>query len=401
MKQLFLILTLFLLVNWQQSYAQSDALRFKNEQMAYSQVKSAYINVGKILEDELAKRRIYTLGNYLLVRVFKREQEVEIWIRPMAANKYQLLETLKLCSNSGDVGPKATLSDQKIPEGFYEINRFAPEDPYLMALGIDYPNTADKYRNSPAANIEFRGGCKSSGSMPLGDEGIQKLYILALEAYSVGQASIPIHIFPTRMEGISFNNIIGSYSDKPETVRFWHNIKTGYDYFNLTKRLPNIETGRAGTYLFKDGDVRVVGPTNPVVVGSLNTDNPTVTEVPSSSTTVTSNDTPATGYIPSNAPPPSNGADTHIVQQGETLYGIAQKYRHSIYVIKKWNSLKDNLIQPGQTLKVAPPDYYVVKRGDTMYGISKRCGLGVQELLKLNNKRDTNLVIGEKLVVVK
>ena len=398
MKPLFFTIAL-LVVSIHFAIAQDDQLSFKEQQLEYRNVKSAYVDQGKVLEDMLAQKKVYTLGNYLYIRVFKREKEVEIWFRPLASGKYRLLETLSLCSNSGDVGPKQRMGDQRIPEGFYEINRFAPEDPYLMALGINYPNQADQYRNSPAANIEFRGGCKSSGSMPLNDSGIKKLYVLAVEAYAVGQTPIPVHIFPVRMEGEAFRSLTSSYTDRPETVRFWHNIKTGYDYFQLTKRLPKVETGKAGTYLFKDGGVEVVGTTAPITVGSLNQGRG------GASSKQPGNNPPPTASGGNNPPspqnPPANNKAYHTVEEGETLYGISKQYRRSLYLLKKWNDIQGNMISPGQQIRIVPPDYYVVKKGDTLYGIARRYGLRIEELKAMNNLPDNTVKVGDKLEVLK
>lgn len=42
----------------------------------------------------------------------------------------------------------------------------------------------------------------------------------------------------------------------------------------------------------------------------------------------------------------------HIVQEGETLWGIAQKYSMSIETIQKNNLLEDDIIYPNQKLKI-------------------------------------------------
>ncbi len=49
---------------------------------------------------------------------------------------------------------------------------------------------------------------------------------------------------------------------------------------------------------------------------------------------------------------PPNGATIHVVKKGETLYSISRKYRVSVSEIKKWNSLRHNLIKPGQRLLI-------------------------------------------------
>ena len=43
---------------------------------------------------------------------------------------------------------------------------------------------------------------------------------------------------------------------------------------------------------------------------------------------------------------------THVVQKGDTLYGIAQKYSVSIDDLKRWNYLYDNIISEGQELTI-------------------------------------------------
>ena len=46
---------------------------------------------------------------------------------------------------------------------------------------------------------------------------------------------------------------------------------------------------------------------------------------------------------------------TYTVQDGDTLYGIAQKVGVSVRTLMRWNDLEDPSIQPGQTLRVRPP----------------------------------------------
>lgn len=42
----------------------------------------------------------------------------------------------------------------------------------------------------------------------------------------------------------------------------------------------------------------------------------------------------------------------HIVNKGETLYGVARQHQVSVNEIKSWNGLTSNVIYPGQTLRV-------------------------------------------------
>jgi LysM repeat protein len=235
--------------------------------------------------------------------------------------------------------------------------------------------------------------------MPFTDEFIKEIYVLSIEAYGVGQARIPVHIFPIKMDGATFNPLANSYADDADRVRFWNNIKTGYDYFNLTKRLPNIEMGASGLYHFKDGDIPVVGNSAPILVGSLNggaappvsTGSGAVADMPKIAENIpTLPNLPKDGY--------------HIVQAGETLYGLGKKYRHSVYVLRKWNELSGNIIEVGQALRITPPanppaNHHEVKRGDTLYSIAQKYGLSVKSLKSMNNKTSDVLKVDEKLLV--
>jgi membrane-bound lytic murein transglycosylase D len=47
-----------------------------------------------------------------------------------------------------------------------------------------------------------------------------------------------------------------------------------------------------------------------------------------------------------------NGVIYYKVKSGNTLGGIAQKYRVSVSQLKKWNNIKGTTIRVGQTLKI-------------------------------------------------
>lgn len=59
---------------------------------------------------------------------------------------------------------------------------------------------------------------------------------------------------------------------------------------------------------------------------------------------------------PAPAPAPAEGAPAvHVVQSGETLFRIARQYGVSVQQIRKWNNLKNDVIEVGQQLVVAQP----------------------------------------------
>lgn len=96
--------------------------------------------------------------------------------------------------------------------------------------------------------------------------------------------------------------------------------------------------------------------------------------------------------------------DYYIVQKGDSLWSIANKYGITVQDLKKINNLSSNMISVGQKLLVVDNDsnfmnYYIVKKGDTLYSIANKYGLSVEELKKMNNLSTNNLSINQKLYV--
>lgn len=98
----------------------------------------------------------------------------------------------------------------------------------------------------------------------------------------------------------------------------------------------------------------------------------------------------------------------YTVKVGDTLYNIAKKYRVSVDNIIKENNLNSNLLSIGQKLRipnVSSPDIdnqygtYIVQSGDTLYKIAERYGMTVRQLMEINNLESTFLQIGQVLKV--
>jgi LysM repeat protein len=89
----------------------------------------------------------------------------------------------------------------------------------------------------------------------------------------------------------------------------------------------------------------------------------------------------------------------HILQKGETLYGISRKYNIPPETIMSFNNLSDpDKLRAGQKLRI--PDVYTVKKGDTLYGIARKLGIPVEKLLSANGlSNDTKLKAGENLYI--
>jgi membrane-bound lytic murein transglycosylase D len=114
-------------------------------------------------------------------------------------------------------------------------------------------------------------------------------------------------------------------------------------------------------------------------------------------------------------------SDFYEVQKGDNLFTIAKKFNVSFEDLKKWNNLDNGNIQQGSKLSLASanekdtePSYkseiktteYVVERGDNLGEIANKYNVAISDLKDWNNLEDNNdiqsgmkLVVGKKLVV--
>ncbi|MGE5613357.1 MAG: LysM peptidoglycan-binding domain-containing protein [Bacillota bacterium] len=87
---------------------------------------------------------------------------------------------------------------------------------------------------------------------------------------------------------------------------------------------------------------------------------------------------------------------SYTVQKGDSLYKIGLMFNTSVATIKSDNSLKSDIIYPGQKLSVRAKTY-TVKSGDTLYLIALKHGVSLEMLRKANNKWDNMIYPGQQL----
>lgn len=223
---------------------------FKEAQLKNSRVKSAYAEKENIVKGYFATKRIEYNGFNLFLRVFKQEKIVELWVRAAGSSKFSLLHSYNFCASSGALGPKRKEGDLQIPEGVYSITHFNPQSKFLLSLGINYPNASDRIlsdKSKPGGDIYLHGSCVTVGCIPLTDDKIKELYILAVEARNNGQQKIPVHIFPAKL---SESELVTLSKEFPSQANFWGNLKVIYDDFEKTKKLNVIRISPQGEYLF-------------------------------------------------------------------------------------------------------------------------------------------------------
>src|SRR6185295_14668108 len=140
-------------------------------------------------------------ARYIYIRSFKYDSQLEVWVKDEIKEPFRLFKTYKVCALAGSLGPKRMRDDYQVPEGFYYINEFNPKSNYYLSLGLNYPNASDRILSDsyqPGGDIYIHGSCVTVGCIPLTDNQIDELYILAAHAKDMGQDFIPVHIFPIR-----------------------------------------------------------------------------------------------------------------------------------------------------------------------------------------------------------
>jgi murein L,D-transpeptidase YafK len=180
------------------------------------------------------KRMGLKVGAPMFVRIFKLENEMEIWLGA-GSGRYMLFRTYPICNWSGDIGPKTAEGDKQAPEGFYVVtaSQMNPDSEYFLSFNIGYPNAYDLANRYTGRHLMVHGGCRSGGCYAVTDEAIQEIFTLAREAFTAGQRRFPVHAFPFRMTQANME-----FRRNHKWEPFWLNIKEGYDAFDASRQVP-------------------------------------------------------------------------------------------------------------------------------------------------------------------
>lgn len=109
-----------------------------------------------------------------------------------------------------------------------------------------------------------------------------------------------------------------------------------------------------------------------------------------------------------------SGGTSHRVRRGETLGGIARRYRVSVAQLRGWNGLRSNSIRAGQLLRLRPGTprkastrtssvpgarVHLVRAGDTLSSIARRYRTTVQALRDANHLSAGRILAGQRLKI--
>lgn len=224
---------------------------FKETQRTHSRVKTAYEEKEATVKKLFSDKKLNFEKFQLFIRAFKKEEVLEVWVKEKDKEQFALLHTYDFCSSSGVLGPKRKEGDLQIPEGVYHINHFNPLSNFYLSLGVNYPNASDLIlsdKRKPGGLIYIHGNCVTVGCIPITDDKIKELYVLAVEAKNNGQSKIPVHIFPARLDAGIVSKLIETEKADVPTSGFWKNLEPVYQDFQQSKKLKAVKVDAKGEY---------------------------------------------------------------------------------------------------------------------------------------------------------
>jgi murein L,D-transpeptidase YafK len=180
MKRIIVAVLLMLIV-----YGVRAQQSFLENQKLFPKVGVAFREKEEALKKEFEKKGLSYPAKYIFLRSFKLDSELEVWVKNNVNDTFRLFKSYRVCTLSGKMGPKRKEGDRQVPEGFYYINDFNPNSNYHLSLGLNYPNYSDKILSDPkkpGGDIYIHGSCLTVGCIPLTDEFIEEVYILAVNA---------------------------------------------------------------------------------------------------------------------------------------------------------------------------------------------------------------------------
>ena len=220
------------------AFAQNERDSFRNAQFASSRVSDAWKKYDDTLSNTFRRKNMNWPPKDIFLRVFKSQNELELWARNNETSEYKLIKTYRICALSGALGPKRARGDRQVPEGYYFIDEFNANSEYYLSLKINYPNYADRLRGTNlGGEIYIHGGCVTIGCIPMTNEGIMELYTVCLNARLGGEENIPVHIYPTRLNSKGINYLSHEFAKDLSKQQFWVELKAGYDYFEKYHKL--------------------------------------------------------------------------------------------------------------------------------------------------------------------
>lgn len=184
-------------------------------------------------------------GAPLFMRIFKREFELELWMK--RDGRFVRFATYPICMWSGGLGPKVQQGDRQAPEGFYTVEQSSlnPNSKYHRSFNLGFPNAFDRAHDRTGSFLMVHGNCLSIGCYAMTDPVIDEIWGLVTAALQGGQKRFQVQVFPFRMTDANMK----LHAHDP-AAPFWGQLKQGYDLFEKTKEPPRVSVCQ-GRYAFR------------------------------------------------------------------------------------------------------------------------------------------------------
>ena len=199
----------------------------------------------------------------------------------------------------------------------------------------------------------------------------------------------------TVKKGDSLWKIANKYNTTVEKLKSANNLKTNTLSVGQKLVIPSISVSPevSDTYIVQKGDS---------LWSIANKFNMTVSELKNLNNLT--NNLLSIGQVLKIKDSSNNGKTTYTVQKGDSLWVIANKYGITTEELKSYNDLTSNLLSIGQVLKIpqgktSTENIYTVKKGDSLWTIANRYNTTVEKIKVLNNLTSNLLSIGQQLKI--
>lgn len=199
----------------------------------------------------------------------------------------------------------------------------------------------------------------------------------------------------TVKKGDSLWKIANKYNTTVEKLKSANNLKTNTLSVGQKLVIPSISVSPevSDTYIVQKGDS---------LWSIANKFNMTVSELKNLNNLT--NNLLSIGQVLKIKDSSNNGKTTYTVQKGDSLWVIANKYDITTEELKSYNNLTSNLLSIGQVLKIpqgktSTENIYTVKKGDSLWTIANRYNTTVEKIKVLNNLTSNLLSIGQQLKI--
>ena len=213
-------------------------------------VREVKARIGARLSAELQKSGL-ALGDQVYLRVYKKEEVMEVWMKPRGGKKYEPYKRYRIAGMSGGLGPKEAEGDYQAPEGCYEVTkgRLNPWSNYHLSFNVGYPNRYDRFHKRTGSYIMVHGSNVSAGCFAMTDPVIEEIYLIVEAALSQGQKVVHLHSFPYNF-ALEGNHRVPQQRRYRQWGSFWQDLRAVWEAFEETQTVPIIEV-RDGKYAVK------------------------------------------------------------------------------------------------------------------------------------------------------